>query len=85
MTAFDPQLALAEMTAMEILVHHHLRTAKSAMDIKTCLLFATRLGTLKGAAEHAATAMRKERLCRCGAVVVSGKVRECPSCGRDLI
>jgi len=81
---FDSALAKAELDAFEILCVHHSRRAIIARDRKTCLLFATKLGSLSNMFSHAAAQMKGERLCQCGAVVENGKVKLCPSCGRVL-
>ncbi len=83
MSSFDALLATAELTAIEIQINHHVRQISLARDRATCLIFATKLGALAAMANHAAAQM-KERLCRCGTVVWSGKVKICPGCGRSL-
>ena len=68
---------------MDITITHHIRQMKTVRDRKTCLLFATKLGTLAKLAQHEAAQMR-ERMCRCGTVIESSKVKMCPGCGREL-
>jgi len=84
MSSFDKDLATAELSAFEILATHHARQISIARDRKTCLLFATKLGTLANMFSHAAGQMRKERLCECGTIVENGKLGTCPSCGKGL-
>ncbi len=80
---FDKDLASAELASFEILVSHHVRQMRLVRDRTTLLLFATKLGALKGIVEHAAMEIKRERICGCGAIIEKA-VQVCPSCGRDI-
>lgn len=63
MYMFDPELAIAELEQMRVIIAHHLRQMTIAGDLATAKTFATLLGKTASDASYAVHRIKQSKKC----------------------